>query len=675
MRLVQLIDAACSASFLALIGLVALRGRVSGGGVVFIAGATLTALWAANLAIPGYVPPVIGAVLDSVRLSFWLLLMVGLVRFRQGRWSDRAGFVTLSLTSAFCLLVIGYELSLAITGAPSNNSDHLHDVLRAGLGIAGLLAAENLLRNTEEMERRNIFPLCLGLGEIFAFELFLYADRLIVPGVDPVLAQGRGLSALIAVPLLAMAMARNREWRIDIHVSRTVVFHTAALVASGLFFIAVAAIGLVVRSVGGRWGGIFQLLTLVGAATLLVPILGSRELRVILKRLISTHLFSHRFDYRAEWLRFIDTVSQDTTDVPLTVRVIRALAQIVDSPAGTLWQRQVNGSYVCQNGWNLDVPFGQRLNSEHTFIASFEGGNRIPQRPREANGDWPIEFPNTWLAIPLTLRNEVVAFVILNEPGHLYALDTETSDLLRAAGKQAASYLAEEKSTSDLIDSYALNAYNKKFAFVVHDLKNLIGQLNLTIKNAKKYIDNPEFRKDMMHTIENSVDRMNRLLAQLQAGGAPSVGEALEPDAVIATVAGELSTTGTPIETDLGAQACRIEVDGDEFRSVLFHLINNAREASGPNSPVIVASHVSQDKLVIDIKDDGPGMEEAYIRNELFRPFRSTKNDGLGIGVYQTRELLRMAGGELDVISRPGFGTTMRVTVPMQKVEQKVSTS
>lgn len=666
----QFIDAACSAAFLALIGLVALRGRLSSIGIAFSLGAALTSLWAANLAFPGHIPAAAGSVLDSLRLSCWLILMVALVRLRNG-----ANSAAVLLAIVFCVLVVGYELALAITGVSNEAPDHrLHDVLRVAFGVAGLLAAENLLRNSDEAQRRNIFPLCLGLGEMFAFELFLYADHLIVAGVDPVLIMGRGLSALIAVPLLAMAMARNREWRVDIHVSRSVVFHTVALVASGLFFLAVAATGLFVRSVGGRWGGALQLLTLVGAAALLVPTLGSRELRIFLKQLISTHFFSHRFDYRAEWLRFVDTVSQPNAgDDALTIRVIRALAQIVDSPAGVLWQRQEQGSYVCDIGWNADAPFGQKLSAEDPFIAAFGRGRCIQQQSQPDRG-WPFDLPKSWLAIPLTLRDEVVAFVVLTAPAYAYALDAETLDLLRAAGRQAASYLAEEKSTRDLADLSILNEYNKKFAFVVHDLKNLANQLNLTVSNAKKYFDNPEFRGDMLVTIENSVSRMNRLLAQLRAEGVRSSVKPIEPDAVIATVAREMSATGTPIATKLDAESCRIAVNSDEFRSVLFHLINNAREAAGPHSSVVVASRLSQDKVIIDIVDDGPGMEEAFVRDELFRPFRSTKSGGLGIGVYQTRELLRLAGGELDVISRRGTGTTMRVTVPLQGIARRALT-
>ena len=177
------------------------------------------------------------------------------------------------------------------------------------------------------------------------------------------------------------------------------------------------------------------------------------------------------------------------------------------------------------------------------------------------------------------------------------------------------------------------------------------------------------------NAIENSVSRMNRLLTQLRAEGVRPLVKSIEPDAVIATVAQELAATGSPIETKLAAKSCTIAVNGDEFRSVLCHLINNAREAGGSESSVVVASRMSEDKVIIDIVDDGPGMEEAFVRNELFRPFRSTKTGGMGIGVYQTRELLRMAGGELDVISQRGIGTTMRVTVPLQGLAHKASIS
>ena len=188
-------------------------------------------------------------------------------------------------------------------------------------------------------------------------------------------------------------------------------------------------------------------------------------------------------------------------------------------------------------------------------------------------------------------------------------------------------------------------------------------------------IDDPEFRVDMLHTLSDSVARMNRLVAQLHAGRHDALPQVIEPDMIIANLAQELSTVGTPIETQLGARACRVSINGDQFRAVLSHLINNAREATQSTATVVVASRSTGDRITIDVVDSGPGMDDEFIRNELFRPFHSTKSGGLGIGAYQTRELLRMAGGELEVISEKGSGTIMRMTFPLHIGAQLASSA
>ena len=666
MGLSEAIYASCSAAFLALIALMLLRGRISGPGAAIIGACALTAAWAADLAMPELLPRATSAVLDSLRLSAWLILMVSLIGLRDHRRHGSASLPFL-LTVGFCVVVVGYEVAImAVDSATADATERLHAFLRIGLAVAGLLAAENLLRNAGDARRRDLWPLCLALGATFAFELFLYADHLMIPGSGRIVAGGRGLVGLFAVPLLALAMARNREWRVDIHVSRTVVLHTAALVASGVFFIALAAIGVLVRELGGGWGRPLQLLTLLGSAIVLASVLQSLDIRVRLKQIIARHFFSNRYDYRTEWLRFVDTVSQPGTgEAGLPVRVVRALAQIVDSPAGALWCLQEEGGYVPQVGWNVPTECGQKLSTDDPFVTGFRDGTWIQERSIGAGSGWPFDPARAWLAIPLVHGNALIAFVMLAPPPHSYPLDWESFDLLRAAGRQAASYLAEERSSRALLDSRLLNDYSKRFAFVVHDIKNLASQLGLVVSNARRHIEDPEFRDDMLHTLADSVARMNRLIAQLHAGGHGTPVQVIEPDVIIANLAQELGTVGTPIDTRLGARACRVSINGDQFRAVLSHLINNAREASQSPAAVVVASRSTEDRITIDVVDTGPGMDDEFIRNELFRPFRSTKSGGLGIGVYQTREMLRMAGGELEVISEKGAGTIMRMTFPM----------
>jgi putative PEP-CTERM system histidine kinase len=391
---------------------------------------------------------------------------------------------------------------------------------------------------------------------------------------------------------------------------------------------------------------------------------------------VARHFFSHRFDYRTEWLRFVETVSQPgTRGDTLQVRVIRALAQIVDSPAGSLWCSQDGRGFVPEAAWNLPIERGSKLPIGHAFLAGFRDGSWIQERPAAATEAWPFDPTNVWIAVPLAHGDALIAFAVLAPPPNGYRLDWETFDLLRAAGRQAASYLAEERSARALGDSRALNDFSKRFAFVVHDFKNLASQFGMVVANARRHMDNPEFRSDMLETLESSVARMNRLIEQMRVGARQTPPQIIEPDVVIADLEQELRALGTSIQTQANARDCKVAIDRDQFRSILSHLINNAREAARSPWDVVVASHRAGHQLTVDVIDTGPGMEDEFIREEFLRPFRSTKSGGMGIGGYQIREMLRLAGGELEVISTKGAGTVMRCTFPIHKEAELVQSA
>lgn len=672
MSIIELAYASCSAAFCLLIVLTLVQGRPSRVGLAIVGAGAVTAIWAAAMAIPTSVTAHASHLLDSLRLAAWLILMVGLVDPRTGRQMYTSS-LPFRLGIVFGILLVGYEvLVLTRYGATHDDALRLRNFLRVGCGVAGLLAVENLWRNADDARRHDIWSFCLAMAAMFAFELFLYADRLMIPesGSDAVVAAGRGVVGVIAVPMMVLAMARNRTWEVNIHVSRTIVLHTFTLVSSGVFFLVLAGVGSLVRSLGGRWGPSLQLFTLLGSVAVLVPVFGSRSIRIHAKRVISRHFFSHRFDYRAEWLRFVDTVSRPSvTGEELPRRIVQALAQIVDSPSGILWRSDGSQAFVAAVGWNMPSGAGQKISAASSFIEGFRGGSWIQHRDEAPPAGWPFHSSRSWLAVPLSHAGDTIGFVVLMAPLGVSPVDWETYDLLRAAGRQAASYLAEERSTRELADARLLTEYSKKFAFVMHDLKNVASQLQLVIGNAHHHMDNEDFRRDMMVTLETSFGKINGLLEQLRGEDMPTPA-LIEPDRLIGDVVGGLAKLGTRVETRLAADSCRVAIDGEQFRSILSHLINNAHEAAEDGS-VVVASRAAPDCVVIDVVDDGPGMDEEFIRDELFRPFRSTKKSGFGIGAYQTRELLRASGGELDVISKKGAGTIMRMTLPAQRAVRR----
>jgi signal transduction histidine kinase len=195
----------------------------------------------------------------------------------------------------------------------------------------------------------------------------------------------------------------------------------------------------------------------------------------------------------------------------------------------------------------------------------------------------------------------------------------------------------------------------------------------------------------MLATLANVVARMKGLLEQLHAEkdngadhgadhgadngadasmnnavdhGAPPARLAISP--LLERVAADWRRQLDDLEVDLGGDPA-IQVAGDEDRlvSVLNHLLANAVEAAGTDGSVRLRLSRAGDEAIMAVEDDGPGMDSAFIRNHLFRPFDSTKSSGLGIGAYQTRQLVREMGGRLEVESTPGAGTVMRIALPV----------
>jgi putative PEP-CTERM system histidine kinase len=661
------LNLACALAYALLLALMSLRGRTSRTGAVIAVCCVLSTLWALLSAFRGVVPAGAPNLFDSLRLSAWLWFAAAVIWPR----ASRRGHGWLLGAMILCAATAGYDLQLLLVDADAARYHPLRDLLHTALDVAGLLAVENLWRNTVAERRWYVWPLCLPIGAIFAYDLFLSADALMTRSrIASELLPGRAIIATFGVPLLALAMTRNREWRIDIHVSRKVVLHTATLTASGLFLLAVGSVGMLLHRLGGVWSVPLQLMALIGSAFVLGIVLSSSTFWRRLKFFISHNFFSNRYDYRVEWLRFVDAVSNPRHAEELPVRIVRALAEFVDSPSGVLWSLVPGVGFRPTAAWMQPPPEPTRLAAGHPFIRGFRDGSWIQLRPPDAAGEaWPAGGASAWLAVPLARAGMILAFVLLNRPNHKVALDWEAFDLLRSAGSQAASYLAEERSTRLLLEAELLNSYTQRFAFVVHDIKNLASELGLIVTNARRYIDDPEFQRDMLQTIDESVARMNHLLSQLNAGPAAPTPTPVYPGPIIDRITAGFSQGAVIVERPLDDPDCAVAIEAERLGSALTHLVQNAIDASPPGEPVVVRSSRRGSELVIDVVDRGGGMDSGFVRDELFLPLRSTKSGGHGIGAFQTRELIRSAGGDVDVISEKGIGTTMRLVLPLLDAE------
>jgi signal transduction histidine kinase len=676
MTAASVLFAACTAIYLALPALVLLQGRRSPMAWALSLCCLVTAAWAAtNAAWPA---AGLGNALDLARAAAWYgLLLVLYQRFvGAGSWLLQP-FAAAGATAVFVAALAGDPGAAPSLLAPATAS-------RLALAICQLLLAENLYRNTPPGGRWHVVLPCVALGALAAFDVLVHADAVLFHAVSVPLLDARAATTAIVAPFLVLAAARDRRWRLPLQVSRQVVFHSTTFVLSGLLLIALAAAGGVVSSFGADWGRIAEIALLFAGVLAIGLLLTSATARSRVHSLIVDHFFTLRFDYRREWMRCVATLSGSDLGEPLHARAIRAVAEVVDSPGGSVFMRDgKGGAFRWQGSWNMPAvtelvppahPALATLGSEHG-VTLLRGGPLAP--PLDALGP-------AWLAVPLAQggaqdggsqdgaggdargdgldldRVELMGFIVLAPPRAAFRLDAEVFALLRTVGREVATYVAEQRAAQRLVQTRQLHDYGKRFAFVAHDIKNVSSQLTLLLANAERHLANPEFQQDMLRTIHASVDKIGKLLRRLEspaAGGAQAIEPLPRLEALVATYQ---RLRGGHVRLEHDDSTGTVPMAAEAFDTVITHLLNNAVEAGG-TTPVRVLVRHEAERIVVDIADSGPGMTPEFVRDRLFEPFQTSKPGGSGIGAFQARELLREAGGELHVDSRPGIGTTMRL--------------
>lgn len=643
--------------------------------------AMLSALWAAFtlLAIRSgkYLPTITSSLLDVCRYGIWYSFLLAILSPQIGETQTKP--VVAPWLPHLCRLLIGtgLVLQIALLGDWLKSDDWQRAMVFQGLAeaVAGLILVEQLFRTVAEDSRWNIKPLCLALLFQFGFDVYLFSDGMMFNHLDGDAITVRGFVHATTIPLLMLSTERSKDWTSKIRISQKAAFHSITLLASGVYLLFMAGVGYYVRYFGGEWGRALQL-ALVFAATLgLCILLVSGSMRAKIKVLVGKHFFHYRYDYREEWLRFTQTLTTQDSPQSMGEQVIRGLANMVESPAGALWLREAGRETYRQTArWNLPESPGLEPSDSQLCKFLLESGwviNLEEYRcyPGRYSGldipNWLSGLPNAWLIVPLMVSHEMQGFVILASSRTPINVNWEVNDLLRTAGCQAASFLAKMQATEALLEVRKFDAFNKMSAFVVHDLKNIVTQLALMLKNAERHRDNPEFQQDMLMTVDHAVERMRQLMLQLREGAKPPGGICgVNLADIVQRIQKDKMAQGRPIQVNL-KEGLIARGHDERLERVLGHLVQNALDASTPDSPVWVDIERRNDKAAIEVGDTGHGMSKEFIRDRLFKPFQSTKEAGMGIGAYESAQYIRELGGEMLVDSEPGKGTRITVILPL----------
>lgn len=642
--------------------------------LLLIAATLVTFAWSlSQITLLGFITSINQfAVLDSIRLWMWTLFLAACL---QNQFSSFWQLISRPITLALLALPTA---SIAITSVYVLGSNLQHLVLTL-VTIQMLVILEQVYRQAGSL-KWEYKPLIIYLGALTAFDFFTYANAAMVAQLNFSFFAARGYIYLAMLPFLILAIRRIQHWGIDIFVSREVVMNSTLLMLSGAYLILMALLGYVVQYFGGDWGAPIQIVLFLIALVLLFSLFLSHEFRTKLKVFITKNFYANQFDYRVEWVALTQTLSKnDETISEIYKTALNGWMQGIKYDQGVLLKvtnSQVRVAAITgDNTQNMyakneqDIEHIQAFLEIKNWIIDFDEMRAKPelydQLPNRFQLMQSMPFQ---IVLPIYQRQALWGMVLLNaQSAERRSLNWELRDYLQAVTEQTANFIFQAESAQKLTENAQFAAFSRMSAFVVHDLKNVLAQINLLLTNSKQHRDNPEFIDDTFETLGHAKARMDNMLKQLMEksiDNSPNVSK-VEMITLIQEVIDNNCSGLQPMPIFLQKVPVRLDLNAHKFANVLYHLISNAQQATPSDGRVEIKLSETPNAAYLDIEDTGTGMSIAFINEKLFTPFVTTKgNAGMGVGAYDAKTYLESIGGSIAVKSQEGQGSVFRLTLP-----------
>jgi putative PEP-CTERM system histidine kinase len=269
--------------------------------------------------------------------------------------------------------------------------------------------------------------------------------------------------------------------------------------------------------------------------------------------------------------------------------------------------------------------------------------------------------------VPLLAGGNSIGFMTLGDRVRGKPLSLEELDLIKTVADQVASSILNLKLAEGLRQAKEMEAFQTVAAFFVHDLKNLASKLSMTLQNLPVHFDNPEYRADALNTLSHSVGRIDTLcnrLNMLKGNLEISTAETDLNEIVRNTITSFDGVLKGRLVRDLGTVP-NVLLDGEQIQKVINNLLINANEAVEGGGEIRVSTAKRDGWVELSVSDNGSGMSQEFMENGLFHPFKTTKKQGLGIGLFHSKMIVEAHKGRIEVESEEGKGSTFRVLLPI----------
>ncbi len=620
---------------------------------------------------------------ETLRNAAWYLLM-GMLLSRQ-RYGNSYALLIDSKTTQVFMVFLGFVFVFESSAEVRDwVQDRLGDRIQIRLvahlvfAISGLVLIEQLYRNALPDQRFTFRYLCLSLGCLYTVDFILYSKSMLFLRLDSELWAARGGVNGLITPLLAIAMIRlQAESFAVMAISKKVAFHTTAMLGAGLYLVFMSLVGFYIRDFGGSWGGVAQITFSSLAVLLLAVLFFSGRIRAYFKFFIGKHFFRSHYDYRIEWIRLSNQIVALHSFNDLPRFIVDTFTDMLDCAGGAVWLNNGQGGFHLSEHKNLGFQPPQLIEGQHPtvvflrqtqWIVDFVELKQDPEVYADTDlSAWSDESKKIWIILPLFFKDELEAIIFLTDAKVIRQLNWEDRDLLKTVGMQLVNALALSKVSEALAKSKQFEAYSRMSAYLVHDLKNLVAQIDLIVKNAEKHRFNPEFIDDSMDTLKNVLSKIEQIMGHFKKGDVVNIQPAVIGllDVLDDVVIQQSANKPVPKVVCHG-EDIKIVGEKQKLVAIFGHLVQNAQDATPDDGYVRLELVKNQAYAIVKVMDNGCGMDAQFIAERLFKPFDTTKgNAGMGIGVYAAREYILSQGGNCKVDSKPGEGTCFIVELPL----------
>jgi putative PEP-CTERM system histidine kinase len=538
-----------------------------------------------------------------------------------------------------------------------------------------LMNLEQTFRSAVGTMRWRIKFVMLALAVMFIARVYVRSQVILFSAPDLALWSVESGSLLIGCLLLTLAYARTGLAEIEVYPSLAVVRSSLTVLIAGAYLVLVGVLAQVVKRFGGAEIFHFQAFVVLAGMTGLAVLLLSDRARLRLQRFVARHFRKAQHDSARIWTLFSQRLASVRGEADLCAASARLVSDTFDALSVTMWVVDEGTALLTvKASTGRDITDATAGTASGAVVAALS--SRSPFDLEDIDEPWaeelrqlnPTLFPNGGrrVCVPLRAGEQTLGAIVLTDrvSGTVYTV--EEIELLKCVGDQVASVLMNLRLASEVARGRELEAFRTMSAFFVHDLKNAASSLNLMLKNLPVHFDDPAFRQDALRAVGNTAGRIDRMIARLsafrqrpdltriEADLNQLVEEALQH--VDAAPSIEVTTDLQPVPT--------IVADRDQIQSVVTNLVLNARDATGSGGHIHVSTEHRGARVVLSVADSGSGMTPAFVHDSLFRPFQSTKKNGLGIGLFQSRAIVHAHGGAMHVESEVGKGTTFLVTLP-----------